>query len=69
MTTIIKENLICDMCGKRLSLKVKEGEWVTMRCGCEMTLVYFDGYVVVKSKDSYKAWTKSRTKVMPDVQD
>lgn len=51
-------NLVCTECGSELTMKLtwshaKNMKVFTVKCACEMVLVYEDGFVTVRSIKKY----------------
>jgi len=50
--------LICKKCDGDISLRVKAERWITMKCLCEITIIYFDGCIKTKTKQEYLDFKK-----------
>jgi len=46
-------NYVCKKCDGGISIRIKPERWVTMKCKCEITIIYFDGCIKTKTKDEY----------------
>lgn len=47
-------HLTCRRCGGVASVKQKEGQWISLKCKCELVLFQFNGDVVSKPVGEYK---------------
>jgi len=53
-------NFVCGKCSGTLSTRIKSNRWVTLKCDCEITIIYFDGCIKTKTKEQYLEWKRSK---------
>jgi len=49
-------NYKCNKCNGFVSVRIKEMRWITFKCDCEITIVYYDGCIKTKTKKQYEEW-------------
>jgi len=53
-------DFICAKCNGSISTRVKSQRWITLKCRCEITIIYFDGCIKTKTKEQYLNWKKEK---------
>jgi len=53
-------NYKCAKCGGSISVRVKAERWITLKCDCEITIIYFDGCIKIKSREQYEGWKRKQ---------
>lgn len=52
-------DLKCKDCNHSVSIRVKAGYWITLKCDCKMIIIYFDGVIKIKTKEEYLEWKRN----------
>lgn len=62
-----KENYECNKCNGLVSIKVKENEWITLKCNCEITIIYFNGKIKkIRKEDTVENAERQRNQGVQD---
>jgi len=52
--------LQCSICKGIISKRIKAGRWVTLKCKCQIVIIYFDGCEKTFTIEQYRDWLKEK---------